>query len=292
MKDVLVAQYHAFSSQPGKGNPAGVILDGSALTGEEMQRIAQLANMSECCFVLPSQVADYRFRYFMPNCETPLCGHATVATVCAMMNAQQITQDCTLSIETQAGIISVDYNAAEKTVLMTQIPAQFQPFTGDIPTLMAAIGLTEEAYNHRYPIVYGSTGTWTLIVPICTIEQFAQMTPHTQQFPTAMTEKPNCSIHPILLGAIDPSHQMHGRHFSSITSGVVEDPVTGTASGVMGGYYLTYLSDAPSAHLLIEQGNEMGLEGTVHVYAQREGNQIAVSIAGTAALSQEKYISL
>ena len=30
---------------------------------------------------------------------------------------------------------------------------------------------------------------------------------------------------------------MHGRHFSSAYAGTIEDPVTGTASGVMGAYY-------------------------------------------------------
>ncbi len=292
MKEILVQQYNAFSTQPGQGNPAGVILDATGLTDQEMQRIALLANMSECCFVLPSQVADYCLRYFMPNCETSLCGHATVATISAMMADQQVTEDRTLSIETKAGIITVGYDAAKQQVSMTQLPAQFQPFTGDIPTLMAAIGLTEESYDDRLPIVYGSTGAWTLILPIRTLADFNQMEPHTQDFPQAMVDRPTCSIHPLITGGFDPTHHLHGRHFSSVTSGIIEDPVTGTACSVMGGYYLTYMSDAPSAQLRIEQGNEMGMAGTVHVMAQRQGAEIAVSIAGTAVLSQNKLIAL
>ncbi|WP_190238699.1 PhzF family phenazine biosynthesis protein, partial [Salipaludibacillus neizhouensis] len=40
MKSITVYHYDAFSKEPDKGNPAGVVLNGDELTDLEMQEIA------------------------------------------------------------------------------------------------------------------------------------------------------------------------------------------------------------------------------------------------------------
>ena len=71
---------------------------------------------------------------------------------------------------------------------------------------------------------------------------------------------------------------MHARHFSSPFSGTIEDPVTGTASGVMGAYYARYINKhAPSLSLLIEQGHEIGRDGKIRVCVTDNGNVIEVT---------------
>ena len=42
-------------------------------------------NVSETAFVYPSDVADYNVRFFSPEIEVDLCGHATIATIYAML---------------------------------------------------------------------------------------------------------------------------------------------------------------------------------------------------------------
>lgn len=61
------------------------MLDGDALSEAQMQAIAKQAGFSECAFVCRSDKADLRLRFFMPLQETGLCGHATVASICALM---------------------------------------------------------------------------------------------------------------------------------------------------------------------------------------------------------------
>ena len=48
----------AFTTEPGKGNPAGVVPDAQSLSDEQMQKIAAWAGYSETAFVLPSEKAD------------------------------------------------------------------------------------------------------------------------------------------------------------------------------------------------------------------------------------------
>nr|WP_306584210.1 PhzF family phenazine biosynthesis isomerase [Exiguobacterium sp. SL14] len=59
--------YDVFTTIPGAGNPTGVVLDADHLTELEMQRIARANGFTETMFVLASDQADYRMRYFAPD---------------------------------------------------------------------------------------------------------------------------------------------------------------------------------------------------------------------------------
>lgn len=55
MKEAEVLKYEAFTSSPGKGNPAGVVLQGDDYTEDEMQIIAERAGYSETSFIRKSE---------------------------------------------------------------------------------------------------------------------------------------------------------------------------------------------------------------------------------------------
>ena len=84
---------------------------------------------------------------------------------------------------------------------------------------------------------------------------------------------------------------MHGRHFSSAYAGTIEDPVTGTASGVMGAYYAEYLEKdfEHELDLIVEQGQEINKDGRVTVYVTKgiENEKLQIDIAGTAVYVKE-----
>lgn len=292
MRRVEISRYDAFTRTPGKGNPAGVIFDGSAYTDEEMQSIAKIVGFNECCFICPSDKADIRLRYFTPGYETPLCGHATIGSIAALMERNDIHQDTDLRVETLAGIIDVWYHAAKHEVTMEQADAEFIGFEGNVHDLMAAIGLDASDYDDGYPIVYGSTGSWTVIVPVKNLACFARMQPNSALFPEMLVSNPRASIHPMTFECFDHKHTLHGRHFSSVYSGTVEDSVTGTASGVMGAYYLNYVKPGMPVNMMVEQGNEIGKEGTVYVFAHDMDGKIKVKIAGQAVNAGSFFVEM
>ena len=252
------------------------MLDGDALSEAQMQAIAKQAGFSECAFVCRSDKADLRLRFFMPLQETGLCGHATVASICALMEQDARWRGKSeLLVETASGVLPIRYRAETNEVMMTQAPAQFAPFGGDREALMASIGLHAEDLDESLPLVYGSTGVWTLIVLVRDLAAFERMQPDNQRFPAVLTENPCASVHPITRETRHSEAQMHGRHFSSAFAGTAEDPVTGTASGVMGAYALRYLQpDAAAVDLVVEQGQEIGKDGIVGVHAAREGENV------------------
>ena len=149
---------------------------------------------------------------------------------------------------------------------------------------------TEKDLDERYPVVYGSTGSWTLLLPVKHLDAFRKMKPDNRRFPEILTQYPRSSVHPFCLETIHPEASMHGRHFSSPFSGTVEDPVTGTASGVMGMYYRKYIEkNAPGgkrSEILVEQGQEIGRDGIVRVCLP-ERPLDAVRIYGTAVFVKE-----
>lgn len=71
-------QVDAFSDRPFAGNPAMVYRLEQWLDEALMQRIAAEHNLSETVFVV-AEGERWRIRWFTPDCEVPLCGHATLA---------------------------------------------------------------------------------------------------------------------------------------------------------------------------------------------------------------------
>ncbi|KRC09916.1 phenazine biosynthesis protein PhzF [Hydrogenophaga sp. Root209] len=99
-------QVDVFTDTPYFGNPLAVVLDGSGLSTEAMQRFTDWTNLSECTFVLPptneglANGADYRVRIFCPGRELPFAGHPTLGTCHAWLQAggqprgEHVVQEC------------------------------------------------------------------------------------------------------------------------------------------------------------------------------------------------------
>ncbi|WP_263704061.1 PhzF family phenazine biosynthesis protein [Bacillus thuringiensis] len=294
MKTINVFHYDAFTNKPNMGNPAGIVLEADELTEGEMQLIAEKVGFNETSFILPSEVADIRMRYFTPGFEMDLCGHGTVATIFALRERGLLEEKNNLTIETKAGILPIQIGVKENEeafIKMRQAAPQFKEFTGSTEELAHSIGLEVNELDVSLPIVYGSTGNWTVIVPIKNLDACERMKPNHEMFPSVLKEIPNASIHPVCLETYDEQAKMHGRHFSSAYAGTIEDPVTGTASGVMGAYYAMYLEKGfdREIELIVEQGQEMHKDGRVTVYVTKaEGNaNLQIDIAGTAVYVKE-----
>ena len=104
------AQVDVFSSTPYLGNPVAVVLDGTGLDADIMQRVARWTNLSETAFLLPPTTAeaDYRVRFFSPGGELPFGGHPTLGSAHAWLErgghaqrADRIVQECA------AGLVEV-----------------------------------------------------------------------------------------------------------------------------------------------------------------------------------------
>ena len=76
-------QIDAFADGPFQGNPAAVVILDAPLDERLMQAIAAENNLAETAFsyiLPPSEGGGVALRWFTPQLEVPLCGHATLAT--------------------------------------------------------------------------------------------------------------------------------------------------------------------------------------------------------------------
>src|SRR5215207_2376766 len=132
--DHMILRYSAFTDTPEGGNPAGVVLDASSLTDEQMQQIAKDVNYSESAFVTQrDQAGEYDVRYFSPEAEVPFCGHATIATAVALAERDGAGR---LVFHTQAGTVPIE--TTPTTATLTTVT----PHVEDLPP-----GVLEQALD-------------------------------------------------------------------------------------------------------------------------------------------------
>jgi PhzF family phenazine biosynthesis protein len=81
-------QIDAFANKLFGGNPAAVIPLTTWIDEVLMQQIALENNLSETVFIVPAakSEADYEIRWFTPEVEINLCGHATLASAYVLFN--------------------------------------------------------------------------------------------------------------------------------------------------------------------------------------------------------------
>src|SRR5437667_285873 len=103
-------QVDVFTTEPYRGNPVAVVLDGSGLSTEEMQRFGHWMNLSETTFVIPPSDAgaDYQVRIFTPVAELPFAGHPTLGTCHAWLEAGGAPRQAgTVVQQCRAGLVTL-----------------------------------------------------------------------------------------------------------------------------------------------------------------------------------------
>ena len=101
---ITIYQIDAFTSEPFKGNPAGVCLLESKPKGVWMQNIAKEMNLSETAFVYPGENC-HNIRYFSPETEIPLCGHATLSAAHVLYETGAVIAHDEIVFSSKAGML-------------------------------------------------------------------------------------------------------------------------------------------------------------------------------------------
>ena len=112
-------QIDAFTNKLFGGNPAAVISLKQWLDTALMQKIALENNVSETVFFVPaaSTDADFEIRWFTPEVEINLCGHATLASAYVLFNILDFanpeirfsSKSGILKVTQQDGLITMDF---------------------------------------------------------------------------------------------------------------------------------------------------------------------------------------
>lgn len=100
-----IYQIDAFAEKPFEGNPAAVVPLEEWLSDQTMQEIAAENNLAETAFFVPAD-EGFHIRWFTPNKEVKLCGHATLASAFVLFEILGYEQDA-VAFHSLSGLLSV-----------------------------------------------------------------------------------------------------------------------------------------------------------------------------------------
>jgi PhzF family phenazine biosynthesis protein len=98
----------AFTTERFRGNPAAVCLLDAPAGEAWMQAVAAEMNLSETAFVVtaPSPDAELGLRWFTPQAEVALCGHATLASAHVLFTTGRLGPSETTRFSTASGLLT------------------------------------------------------------------------------------------------------------------------------------------------------------------------------------------
>jgi len=119
---IPIYQADAFTDKLFGGNPAAICPLEKWLPNEIMQKIAVENNLAETAFFVKNETG-YKLRWFTPEYEIDLCGHATLASAHILFTELGYRND-TIHFETlKAGTLSVKKNGHKYTMDFPSRPA-------------------------------------------------------------------------------------------------------------------------------------------------------------------------
>lgn len=282
--------YHvdAFTSEPFRGNSAGVVLHADGLSDTQMQLIARELRHSETAFMLSSDDSDVRIRYFTPTIEVPICGHATVAAHYVRAKVLGLG-DTTVWQTSLAGRHRVEIHAEggdHRITLEQGAPVFEPPLEGETrAAIISALHLTESDMLPGVPVQVASTGHSKVMIALKPEVNIDALSPNLSAL-TALSQQIGCNgFFPF---QIRPGkYETDGRMFSPAI-GIVEDPVTGNANGPMGAWLVHHnlmVHDGKLLRVQGHQGRALGRDGIVDIAVTIRDNQPEkVTISGAAVI--------
>ena len=96
----------AFTDKPFGGNPAAVCPLANWPDNAWLQSVAAEMNLAETAFVVERPDGSFDLRWFTPEVEVELCGHATLATAHALWKTGRANIDAPLAFHTLSGLLT------------------------------------------------------------------------------------------------------------------------------------------------------------------------------------------
>ncbi|MGW4687571.1 PhzF family phenazine biosynthesis protein [Streptomyces sp. NPDC004244] len=279
-----VLRYTAFSDDPAGGNPAGVVLDASALDDAAMLRIAAELGYSETAFLsAPPPGLDgapgraFTLRFFSPKAEVSFCGHATVAASVAL--AERIGPG-ELVFATPAGTVPVSVAATDggglRAVLTSVEPHTEEIADADLAEALAALDWPAADLDPQFPPRIAFAGARHLVLGAATRARLADLDYDFARLEALMRRLDLTTVQLVHRAGPDTFHVRD----PFPVGGVVEDPATGAAAAAFGAYARELGLVPEAAVLTLLQGQDMGRPGVLTVELRADDPRVRVGGAG------------
>jgi PhzF family phenazine biosynthesis protein len=270
-------QVDVFSDAGLGGNPVAVVHAADGVTDDEMQTFARWTNLSETTFLLTptDPAADYRLRIFTPSSELPFAGHPTIGSAHAWLEAGGVpASDDRIVQECGAGLVTLrrpaDGVGQRLAFAAPPLVRSGEVSEEDRERIVRALRITHDDAVDLQWIDNGPGWVGVLL----------------RDADAVLALEPDWAVLDLDIGVVGPREggdtACEVRALCPMTSGITEDPVTGSLNAGIGQWLAGTV--LPSSYVAA-QGTVIGRAGRVHV--DRVGDDVWIGGDATTVIHGE-----
>lgn len=250
---------NAFTKEPFGGNSAGVVFY-DELSTLIMQKIAEELRFSETAFIKSLSKDTFNIRFFTPNSEIELCGHATIASFSALKFKNLIKGDGTYFIQTLTDTLPVhvldDFIFMETSSPVTEPLQNTDVFIERLAKIMNIHqnDVGDTFYDLSPQII--STGLYDIMLPVKSIDVLNNMKPNFNALAEFSKEQGVVGVHAFSLNSDNCIADC--RNFAPLYA-INEESATGTSNASLTYYlFLNKVINELNKDYIFKQGEKMG----------------------------------
>ena len=235
---------HAFTKRLDAGNPAAVCLVKDRPSDKLMQHIAYEFGLSETVFVEKKE-GVYGLRWFTPNMEVDLCGHATLAAAHILWEQGLVKSDSVINFDTNSGILRVN---KKNNLIVMDFPRE------DAVEIECPVELKK---GLKVDPIFTGKNSFDYIVEVKSEEIVRALSPDFE----LLGKLDSRGV--IVTSVSDSGEYDFVSRFFAPNAGIPEDPVTGSAHCCLAPYWTARLKKAKlTGYQASERGGFVYLEHT------------------------------
>ncbi|MFM9927358.1 PhzF family phenazine biosynthesis isomerase [Variovorax sp. H27-G14] len=280
-----VAGLRVFVNGPGGGNPVPLVRNADGMSASDMQGVARRHGHESAFVFAPNEPGiDWKLRFFVPNHEMEMCGHATVGALWALRAWGQWTTP-TARVRTLSGVVDAWWDAPRARVWISQPKVRLSAVNMHFSDRVGQV-LNPHAYSHphamrnpRQPplrnsrVVNAATSRVKTLVRMPSIAALDALVPALEQVEAMCAAIDSTGLYPYAVeSGPDGMTSVAARQFPR-SSGYPEDAATGIAAAALWGYLSTtdaipVGTQAAPVVTPIRQGEAMGSPSAIDLQAR------------------------
>jgi trans-2,3-dihydro-3-hydroxyanthranilate isomerase len=285
-----------FTDRAFGGNPLAVVLDADGLSTAQMQAIACEFNYAETTFVLPPRDPshDNQVRIFTLTGELPFAGHPNVGTAFVMARLAA-KRPARLQFEEIAGVVPLEILMEQGEVVGAELTApqrlgRLTQFGAEQAAACGSLAASDICADHHAPQIV-SVGMPFLVAELHSREALRNARPDAAAFARTFPADGAFAVY-FYTRDVPPNEQpldLQARMFFPGTSGLIEDPATGSAT-VAAAALLADIDPKADGELSLRigQGFDMGRPSLLSTRVRKEnGKPVSAHIGGRCVAMME-----
>ena len=260
MHPIRYLHLDVFAATWGGGNHLGVVTDAHDWSAAQMQRFARWTGLVETTFLLPPDDpgASYRVRIFTPQREIPFAGHPSIGSAHAVLECDLARPvDGVLWQECAAGVLPIRVEGEGATrQLLLQSPGESVLSTGVDAHPLVRAAVAGLGLGTLPPALVDGGRRWWLVE--CADEASLRAWQPDHAVIGALAKATDSMGLCAFARSARSDYQLVVRAFPAGV-GIIEDPASGAANGLLAAYLARAEPDGALAHgYVVSQGREIG----------------------------------